>query len=224
MPVINLTSLTIRLADEDGTVYKTMEPAAEPVKLQAEGDGCGREGAGRDGYRPAMKLFDRVAPDVLSRIALFGFVLNTLWEFGHAGPLYGMWAEVSLGEGLFYITLAILGDVVLVLGVAFLACCTAGWSHVIPPDTKGWFALLAFGFIAGVALEWIALALDWWTYNERMPTVTVFGEPVGLSPLVQVTLLPALSVFLGTRHTRFQPHSTDHDDDPRRSRRPSRRE
>ena len=53
--------------------------------------------------------------------------------------------------------------------------------------------LLFFG------LEWAAQALDLWGYSELMPTVEVLGRTVGLSPIVQVMLLPALSVYLASR-------------------------
>lgn len=133
------------------------------------------------------------------RIALYGLALNAAWEFGHAGPLYDMWDEVGLWKGLFHITLAILGDAVIVLGVALLACRCVGPHHVLSFSWKGCLALLALGFTAAVGLEWIAKALGWWTYNELMPTLHVFGEPVGLSPVAQITLLPALSVLLAAR-------------------------
>lgn len=120
-------------------------------------------------------------------IALYGLILNTIWEFVQAGPLYDMWEEVSL---------AILGDVLLVLGVAGASVIICGSSNVFPLSLKGCISLITIGFIAGLLLEWIAKALDWWTYNELMPVISVMGETVGLAPLLQVTLLPFLSVLL----------------------------
>lgn len=38
MPIINLTNLTIRLADENDEVYATFEPGDAPVRLQTTGD------------------------------------------------------------------------------------------------------------------------------------------------------------------------------------------
>ena len=130
------------------------------------------------------------------RIALWGFVLNAGWEFGHAGPFYDMWEEVGLGDGMFHIWLAILGDVVIVFGVALIACQCVGRPNVLSMSWRGCLALLGVGLIAAIGLEWTAKMLDWWTYNNRMPTLTVFDETVGLSPVAQVTLLPALSVYL----------------------------
>ena len=38
MPIINLTDLTIRLADENDEVYKTFEPGDESIKVRSRGD------------------------------------------------------------------------------------------------------------------------------------------------------------------------------------------
>ena len=150
---------------------------------------------------PSMmkRLFGHIPPGVVRRVALYGLVLNALWEFGHGGLFYDMWEEVGWAAGLFHITLAILGDVVIVLAVMARARYTAGAVHVAPPNGRGWMALLGFGLMAAIALEWIARRLDWWSYNDLMPTVAVLGEAVGLSPVAQISLLPALSVYLGTR-------------------------
>lgn len=146
-----------------------------------------------------MRLADHIPPGTMPRVALYGFVLNALWEFGHAGLLYDMWDEVRFWDGMFHITLAILGDVVIVLGVTLLAGWCVGLHSVLPPNWKGWFALFFVGLLAGIGLEWIAIAQDWWTYNDRMPTLTVFDETVGLSPVIQVMMTPAMSVLLATR-------------------------
>jgi uncharacterized membrane protein YhaH (DUF805 family) len=94
---------------------------------------------------------------------------------------------------------AIAGDVVITLGVAFGAAVLVGVRRLTPPDRPGWAALLGVGFVASVGLEWAAQALGLWGYSDLMPTVTVFGHTVGLSPIVQVTVLPALAVWAATR-------------------------
>lgn len=132
------------------------------------------------------------------RIALWGFALNAVWEFGQCLFLYDMW-----GWGFWRTTAwmwgAIVGDVVIVLGVAALAGLVVGGAHLAPPDVRGWAALLLVGFVAAVFLEWAAQALSLWGYSALMPTITVLGHTVGLSPVVQVTLLPAASVYLAMR-------------------------
>ena len=141
------------------------------------------------------RLFEDVSAAMPAEIAIWAFILNAVWEFGHAGPLYDMWSEVSLTSGLFHITIAILGDVLIVFAVS----CVVGVRHVLPPELRGAAALPRFGLIAGTVLERLARSFDWWTYNERMPTIDVLGDAVGLSPVMQIALLPALSVYLAFR-------------------------
>jgi hypothetical protein len=50
-----------------------------------------------------------------------------------------------------------------------------------------------------VFLEWAAQVLALWDYSALMLTIRVFGHAVGLAPVVQITLLPAASVYLETR-------------------------
>ena len=134
----------------------------------------------------------------LKRIALWSFLLNMVWEFFQCIFFYDMW-----GWGFWRATVwmwgAILGDVVIVLGVALVAVLLVGRRHMNPLDRRGWTGLLIVGIIASVALEWLAQVLCLWGYSAWMPTLTVAGYAVGLSPIIQVTLLPVLSVYFATR-------------------------
>jgi hypothetical protein len=103
-----------------------------------------------------------------------------------------MWSW-PLWKATAYMWGAILGDVLIMLGVVALARCLT--PRVVPPGGRGWAALLVVGLLAAVALEWAAQALGLWGYSDWMPVVTVAGRRVGLSPVVQVTLLPALSAY-----------------------------
>lgn len=76
---------------------------------------------------------------VIRRIAAYGLGLNAIWEFAQAGPLYDMWAEVGFGSGLFHITLAILGDALIVLGIAGAASVCVGPGHVLRCTWKAVF-------------------------------------------------------------------------------------
>ena len=38
MPIINLTKLTIRLADENDAIYQTFEPGEHPVEIRMRGE------------------------------------------------------------------------------------------------------------------------------------------------------------------------------------------
>lgn len=133
----------------------------------------------------------------LQRVALWGFLLNMLWEFGQCTVLYDMW-DWDFWRATVWMWGAIFGDVVIVLGVVLGAVLLVGARRVAPPDTLGWVALLGVGFVASVGLEWAAQALELWGYSNLMPTLSIFGHTVGLSPVVQVTALPAASVALAT--------------------------
>jgi len=132
------------------------------------------------------------------RIAAWALAFNAAWEFAQCPFLYdmggpGFWRATAWMWG------AIAGDVLIVLGVAALAHRLVGARRLTPPDRAGWTALLAVGFVAAVGLEWAAQALGLWGYSALMPTLPLGGREVGLAPVVQVTVLPALSVRLATR-------------------------
>jgi hypothetical protein len=143
-------------------------------------------------------------------------VLNTAWEFVQCPLLYDMWTW-GFGRAALWMWGAILGDVVIVMGVAYLAFLIVGTRHMVPPDRKGWTALLAVGVVASVSLEWMAKVLDLWSYSALMPTFSLFDYTVGLSPVLQVMLLPTLSVYLATRNrkekTREDGQARKHDED-----------
>ena len=126
------------------------------------------------------------------RIALAGLILNAAWEFAQCGLLY----EMSGGwmQGWLWMLAAVLGDVVLVLGVFWGAGRLVGRQRVAPPDALCWCALLGLGLAAGLLVEWAARSLNLWRYGPLMPTVEVFGATIGLAPIVQMLVLPALSV------------------------------
>jgi hypothetical protein len=136
---------------------------------------------------------------ILPFMAFYGFILNTIWEFIHAGWLYDMWQEVTLLKGLIHIFLAIFGDVLIVVAISMLALLVCGRSDLYALGFKSCLCMVLTGFIAGLFLEWIPQKLDWWTYNDLMPAIQFMDESVGLSPLLQITFLPFISVLLAIK-------------------------
>lgn len=133
-----------------------------------------------------------------SQVAAWGFLLNMLWEFGQCLFLYDMWSW-GFWRGTAWMWGAIIGDVGIVLGVVALSQLIVGASALRQMLGRGYAVLLAVGFAAGVGLEWAARSLGLWEYSMWMPTITVLGYTVGLSPIVQITILPALSVVFTHR-------------------------
>lgn len=125
-------------------------------------------------------------------------MLNTGWEFGQCFFLYDMW-DWGFWRATVWMWGAILGDVFIVAGVVFLSTFLVGAQRLTSPNLRGWLGLLLVGLVAGMSLEWLARVLDLWDYTARMSTVPVAGYTVGLSPVVQVTVLPALSLYLAVR-------------------------
>jgi len=107
-------------------------------------------------------------------------------EFAQCGLLYEMNGGWMLG--------ATLADVALVLGIFAGAALLVGKQRVTPPDAVGWCALLLLGLATGLLVEWAARSLGLWRYWPLMPTAEVFGAAIGIAPVVQMLLIPPLSV------------------------------
>jgi hypothetical protein len=52
------------------------------------------------------------------------------------------------------------------------------------------------GVVSFIA-EWVAVELDFWSYNEKMPIVPLLE--VGLSPFLAIVINPTLSFFLASK-------------------------
>jgi hypothetical protein len=125
-------------------------------------------------------------------------LLNAAWEFVQCPIFYEMSALPPLKSAV-RMAGTVLGDVVTVVALVFIARLLAGWRRLVPLKAAGAAALLAISFPASVLLEWIPRALHFWEYSATMPTFRLFGMLVGWLPVAQITLLPTLSLFFATR-------------------------
>lgn len=129
------------------------------------------------------------------RVVLAGLVfavayaLNFVWEYAHY-PLY-----VCDWNRLVCALVASIGDGVIVLGIYWLIAWVFSdllWISSISAKQ----ATLAV--LSGLAVAWIvelrALALGKWLYSASMPIVP--GTGAGLSPLLQLALLPLLTFWV----------------------------
>jgi len=91
---------------------------------------------------------------------------------------------------------AVIGDVLIVLGLWKITELIFSSSNFDKPKLKDYLFLIVTSFIASIILEWTAKYLGLWTYSDLMPILVIFKYEVGLSPIIQITFLPALSIFL----------------------------
>jgi hypothetical protein len=94
---------------------------------------------------------------------------------------------------------AVFGDILIVLALWKITATAVPPLNYLQPDGKSYLFLIIISFIASILLEWIAIVLDLWEYSDVMPVISVFGYEAGLSSVVQITLLPAASIYLTDR-------------------------
>jgi hypothetical protein len=136
-------------------------------------------------------------------IILWAFILHTIWEFGQCLFLYDMW-DWPFWEATLWMWGAIFGDILIVLALWKVATTLVPSARFESPEFKGYLMLLTLSFVASFCLEWVALYLNLWQYTPAMPFIILFGHEVGLSPVLQITFLPAASVWLANRFNNQQ--------------------
>lgn len=132
----------------------------------------------------------------LLKVALYGLLLNALSEYGHLFPLYTCWYNWTLTDKIIWPILTILGDGVAVIPITLLASWIIGPNQIQSIGMEGALVFAGSGFTAGVVLERAAVLLKFWSYKPSMPVVVIGWVRCGISPILQMTLLPLLSVLL----------------------------
>jgi|TARA_R110001599_G_scaffold1889_4_gene9771 hypothetical protein len=100
---------------------------------------------------------------------------------------------------------AVFGDILIVLSLWKGATITFNSIHFFRGHFRDYCVLVLISFFAAIFLEWIALYWELWSYNESMPSINILGQKVGISPILQITILPALSLFFAEK---FQSKAT----------------
>jgi len=90
------------------------------------------------------------------------------------------------------------GDMLIVLGLWKGASFLRGLGPFHKPSTAGYLILILLSFGASIVLEWLAIYLNLWSYDPFMPTLTFYDRKIGILPILQITSLPALSVYMGS--------------------------
>ncbi len=130
---------------------------------------------------------------------VFSLLGHAAWEILQL-PLYTIWTTGTPGEQVFAVAHCTVGDVMIAASCLFAAWLMSG--------RPGW-PQVAFGQVAVTAVvlgvcytgfsEWLNVAIRGaWSYSSWMPIVRLGTFSIGLSPLMQWILVPALA-FLAVR-------------------------
>ena len=130
------------------------------------------------------------------QVALRGLLLHGVWEYGQVIPLYRCWERWTVWQRIWVLPAATLGDAGATVAFAAGTAAVLGPAPVRPLSLLGGVVLLTLGLGGGVLFETVARTLDFWRYRDTMPTRRIAGHDVGLVPILQMTILPALAVGL----------------------------
>jgi len=125
-------------------------------------------------------------------LSLTAFILHVIWENAQA-PLFQGYASFS--QHFSACLFGTVGDVAITLFVYVLVALLKNDLNWIASLNKKDIAVLAIiGFFIAVGIEWRALLFGRWAYADSMPLIPYLK--VGLLPIIQMTLLLPLSVFI----------------------------
>ena len=128
------------------------------------------------------------------------FALNFLWEMLQM-PAYEEMAGRSWRETAPACALVSLGDAAITLGMygaSVFVTRRLRWD--MKHRWKGYLTVALLASVCAVVIELVAVATGHWSYLDRMPVVPVLG--VGLLPILQLTLLVPLAVWIAARWVR----------------------
>ncbi len=127
-------------------------------------------------------------------VAVVSFIAHFMWEMAHIG-LYTGYEHITRLPITLYATI---GDVVYVLiGVLLVSLFKRSFAWFDTPNRGDFIALAVIGFLIALFVEYKGLMLGRWVYTDAMPIVPLLN--VGLSPLVQMTILLPLSVWISSK-------------------------
>ena len=133
------------------------------------------------------------------KVVFWAFLLNTIWEFTQCLFFYEMW-DWTFWKATFWMWAAVFGDILIVLGLWQGLKKLFKSTGLLKKTVVKYLLLLLLSFGASIFLEWMALYLELWEYNTSMPSFYSFNFKVGLTPILQITFLPALSVYLAENY------------------------
>jgi len=121
---------------------------------------------------------------------------HLVWEVAQL-PLYTIWRSGTLGEKVFAVMHCTAGDMLVALSAIAAALVFIG--HRDWPMRRFW-AISAITVTLGVSYtvfsEWLNVSIRGsWAYSELMPTLSLPGFRLGVSPLLQWIIVPSLAFW-----------------------------
>ena len=132
---------------------------------------------------------------LLLYIFIIGFLLNLIWENVQA-PLYegftNFWEHFMM---CFWASLVDAAVILLLYALFALWYKDSFWIKHL--NWKNGLVLMLVGAAIALGFEFWAFENEAWAYTERMPVVPALN--IGLSPLLQMMLLPLFTFILSYR-------------------------
>lgn len=141
---------------------------------------------------------------VFRRFIVCALLLNGIWELVQCRFLYTMqgWRAATSALAM---AAAVLGDVVAALLVGYIGALIVSKKSAAEAATKMLGVMFVVGGLIGLTMEWAARLAHRWEYTARMPVIQFGTVTVGLVPVLQMALLPAISLALAKRFRAGRP-------------------
>lgn len=131
------------------------------------------------------------------RLLAIAFAVNLVWEMAQM-PLYRDMPFDSLKAWLFCVRASV-GDAVIIVGIwagGRVLFGTTRWTT--PVAALPLLLLVVVGAAIAIGIEHVSIAAGRWEYSALMPVVPLIET--GLSPLIQLIILPGISIH-ATSHS-----------------------
>lgn len=137
------------------------------------------------------------------RLGLYALGVNFVWEMLQA-PLFVGMLEMPRWDATALCLQAAAGDaVMIVIAFVVVALGTQDRTWMLRPRPARLWAFALLAALQGLALEWLSLRLQRWSYGPAMPVEPLFG--LGLTPILQWLILPlALLWAVGRRELQLR--------------------
>jgi len=130
----------------------------------------------------------------------FSAAVHAIWEIVQL-PLYTIWTEGSLAQNAFALLHCTAGDVL----IAAWSLLAALFLHGFRGWPQGrWLSVSVLAIIIASVYtgysEWYNVHIKGvWTYTSAMPTLSVAGYAIGLTPILQWLVVPSVAFALVRR-------------------------